>query len=448
MAKEILHMRVGENIGKVLLDIVQSRILDGDIDYAMSVYPKAFGMTDEHTMKILKNEMVVVANEDGTGVNLVHDEESLKENAHNIFDWHAIIKNTIDILNSFVDSITKIKDDFGKYCSSDIENYSIIEYMNRFFTTDELKSIGLHTIAARIIGSENSYICDNMLSSPQDIWDKFEGKFIGYEDISESNTTKWEKVLYLTVQYNKLIKILHQKYMDFEKTFLFLTENNLIERPNMIEATIEKIVSMLWKYSDDSKGYYHPLCNTCLYEYKNKLADDLLKTVYGNEYAKYGILKKNILDGYDAGWLSPDGEFYGGNGPTSSMIHINIADAIFEATANPYSEQMHNDGVNPWGGDDAPDYWLEKNGWVKIHHDDCYGSFIGHRNEEPTKEFPYHYNPTDIQIKMICDYADKFYGGKFYTEANALGRMRHTEPFSTYAVRQMDDLRIHEIFSM
>ena len=81
-----------------------------------------------------------------------------------------------------------------------------------------------------------------------------------------------------------------------------------------------------------------------------------------------------------------------------------------------------------------------------IHHEDCYGAFIGHRNEEPTPDYPYAYNPTDIQIKMICDYADKFYGGKFYTEADCLGRITHTEPYLTYKVRQMDDLMIHEIF--
>ena len=29
------------------------------------------------------------------------------------------------------------------------------------------------------------------------------------------------------------------------------------------------------------------------------------------------LLRKNILDGYDAGWLSPDGEFYGDVGEVS-----------------------------------------------------------------------------------------------------------------------------------
>ena len=47
---------------------------------------------------------------------------------------------------------------------------------------------------------------------------------------------------------------------------------------------------------------------------------------------------------------------------------------------------------------------------------------------------------------MICDYADKFYGGKFYTEANCFGRISHPDPYTTYKVRQMDEFKIHEIF--
>jgi hypothetical protein len=46
---------------------------------------------------------------------------------------------------------------------------------------------------------------------------------------------------------------------------------------------------------------------------------------------------------------------------------------------------------------------------------------------------------------MICDYIDKYYNGKFFTEANAFGRVRHTEPFTTYKVRQMDEFKLHEI---
>jgi hypothetical protein len=128
------------------------------------------------------------------------------------------------------------------------------------------------------------------------------------------------------------------------------------------------------------------------------------------------------------------------------MIHMNLADKIFDAPTNKYAVQMAKDNVDKFGGNDGPDYWLEKHGWIKIHHNDIYGSFIGRKGEEPTKDYPYAYCPTEIQIKMICDYADKFYGGKFYTEANAFGRSRHKDPFTTYAVRQMDEIKLHEIF--
>lgn len=435
-------MRVGPLIGEHLLEIAQSNISKGDVEYAMSVYPKAFGMQKEHTLMILKNQAVVVADEDGEGVSLRDDPELIADNAHNILDWALIIENRQKDIYNTIYAIHKTANDFMKLYNGNIEDYSILDMMSRYFSNEQLKTIGKHNIAARMIGSPDGKICDRGNSNPTSVWESIE-----YAMESEDNDlSKWEKILFYTVQYNKLIKMLHKEYMNFENTYLFLVENEFIKKPSRIEHMIEMAVEVLWKFSDTSTGYYHPLCNTGLYDYKEKLSDDLMKTKFGNEYAKNGIIKKDIMDGYDAGWLSPDGEFYGANGETSAMIHMNLAEQIFNAPCNIYAVRMTKDGVSIMSGIESPEYWLEKHGWVKIHHEDCYGAFIGRRNEEPTPDYPYAYNPTDIQIKMICDYADKFYGGKFYTEANCLGRITHTEPHSTYAVRQMDDLKIHEIF--
>ena len=265
------------------------------------------------------------------------------------------------------------------------------------------------------------------------------------ENYDNSDVSKYEKVLYYTVKYNKLIRMLHKEYLKFENTYLFLVENGFINKPSRVEHAIEMAVEILWKFSDTSTGYCHPLCNTGLYEYKEKLSDDLMKTKFGNEFVKAGILQKDIMDGYDAGWLSPHGEFYGSDGETSSMIHMNIAEQIFNGSGSKYAIAMAKDGVSIMDIN-SPEQWLTSHGWIKIHHNDCYGSFIGRRDEAPTKDYPYPYCPTEVQIKMICDYIDKYYGGKFYTEANALGRVRHTEPFTTYKVRQMDEFKLHEIF--
>lgn len=454
MKKETLHMRVGPLIGEHLLEITQSNILKGDVEYAMSVYPTAFGMTKEHAIMILKNQAVVVTDEDGEGVSLKDDSDLIADNAHNILDWELIIENRQKDIYNMLYTIHKTANVFMKYYNGNIEDYSILDMISRYFNNEQLKSIGKHNIAARICGSPECKICDKGNSNPTSVWERLEGQVESYltdiDEYGESDMSyppaKWEIILYLTVRYNKLIRMLHKEYMNFENTYLFLVENGFIKKPSRIEHMIEMAVEVLWKFSDTSTGYYHPLCNTGLYEYKEKLSDDLIKTKFGKEFAQNGILKKDIMDGYDAGWLSPDGEFYGADGDTSTMIHMNLADQIFNAPCNIYAVRMAKDGVSTMSGIESPEYWLEKHGWVKIHHDDCYGAFIGHRNEEPTPDYPYAYNPTDIQIKMICDYADKFYGGKFYTEANALGRITHTEPYSTYKVRQMDDLKIHEIF--
>ena len=420
---EQLYMRVGDNIGEIMLDIAQTNIQKGNIEYGVNVYNEGFGIPEDLAIKLLKNKLVMVTDEDGKCVSLTDEHELLKNNSHNILDWKYITNHKIESINSLLENLTDTETDFMKFYHGDIEDYSILDMMERYFNKSELKNIAKHTIAARILGDSECKTCDKGYSNPQDIWDSFEDKFVGYENIGDTDTTNWEKILYLTVRYNKLIKMLHKEYMSFEKLYLFLEDNGFIDHINMIENTCENVVKKLWQFSDTDKGYYHPLCNEGLYNYKNKLQEDILNTKFGNEYAKYNIVKKNIMDGYDAGWLSPEGDFYGGNGPTSAMIHANIATEITKDWMN---------------GEEK----LNEKSWIKIHHSEVYGFFRWSKDDtDDTKLFC----PTAIQIKMICDYADKFHNGQVYTQPQIV---KATEPVSTYKLRQMDDLKLHELFRL
>ena len=451
MANNELHMTVGSLLGETLLDIAQNNISKGDIEKGIDTYVNSIiGFTKEYTLMLLKNKAVLVTDEDGESVSLTDDAEAIKENAHRIYDWNFIIEKKISDIQKIRESLVITEREFHKYYQDDIENYNIINMMLRHFTRDQLKYIGLYTIAARIIGSLDGNICDKGNSNPTSIWEKIEDKIEFSQEYGDpeydEDISRYELILYFTVRYNKLMKNLHKEYMAFNNLYFFLIENDFIKRPNLIELILENTVSTLMEFADTSKGYYHPLCNEGLYRYKEQLHDDLLKTKIGMEYAKNGIIEKNIMDGYDAGWLSPDGEFYGANGETSALLHMNIAEQIFNAPANKYAEQMINDGVTIFGSGDQPDYWLEKNGWIKIHHNEIYGSFVGERDPaKRTKDFPYHYCPTEIQIKMVCDYADKFYGGKFLTEASCIGFKKDPE-VTTYKVRQMDEFKLRETF--
>ena len=446
---ETLHFTIGPLIGEQLLDIAQTNISKGNVEYGANVYKVAFqGFTDELTIKVLKNQLVVVTDKDGTSISLSDDSKLIKKNSHNILDWRYIMKEKHNNLKDLLQNLLDTEETFNKYYVGNIRDYDMLEMMKRYYDDEEMKVMsGKANIAARICGTPDCKICSKGNSNPQSVWESFEGRVERYlEDPEEyDRPTKWEIILVLTVKYNKLIRMIQKEYMNYENTYIFLTENNFIEKALYNETFIENIISSLVKFCNTSEGYNHPLCNTGLYGYKTDLYNDLMKTKYGNEYIQNGLIKNDIMDGYDAGWLSPDGEFYGANGETSAMIHMNLADQIFDGNST-YANKMKEDSISKFGGINSPDYWLEKHGWIKIHHNDCYGSFIGRRNEKPTPDYPYSYIPTKIQVNMICDYADKFYGGKFYTEANALGRSLHTEPFSTYAVRQMDDIKLHEIF--
>ena len=159
----------------------------------------------------------------------------------------------------------------------------------------------------------------------------------------------------------------------------------------------------------------------------------------GNEFEKYGILKRDIGDEYVTAWLSPDGDFYANDGSAGALGHMVMADQIFEWTASPIRNMMDKDGVVRFGST-SPERWLEKHGWMKIHHNECHGTYSPIMVDEGWLP-----EPTEIQIKMVCDYIDNHFNGKLYTEPQII---RQTDPVSTYKLRQMDKFKLRELFEI
>jgi hypothetical protein len=100
---------------------------------------------------------------------------------------------------------------------------------------------------------------------------------------------------------------------------------------------------------------------------KQRLSEFMENEMRIEEYHKTELKPVEITEGYDAGWLSPDGEFYSLNGDVRNLLHLNIAERLLASKKIPVKE-MRN-----------PDRWLEENGWVKVHHDWILfsGSFYG-----------------------------------------------------------------------
>ena len=127
------------------------------------------------------------------------------------------------------------------------------------------------------------------------------------------------------------------------------------------------------------------------------------------EYHQTELKPVEITEGYDAGWLSPDGDFYGLNGSVGNMLHLNIAERLLASKKIPVKEMR------------TPDRWLEENGWVKIHHDWILfsGSFYGK-------------TLTDAQIDKLYRYGQACCKGVLLLgtsqEPITATRLRATEP--------------------
>ena len=410
--KEILHMKLGQNIGEILLEIAQTAIQEGNPGKAIKIYKDSLiGFTEEYIVKLLKNECVLIVADDKVSVELTDSEVERSINQKNICDWYGWLKLRLEYIMETAKSLNTMRDEFIQNTHSSILDYNITKYAK----SEKVEELGIHNIVAKLIAGDHFF---NLCSSGENLWDNL------CTEVESGNPEKYQKALYLIVKYVDCIRTLHKEYMCFSRLYAFLIRTGLAEKPTFLESYLESVLDLLCDFADTNKGYYHPLCNTKLYEYKEAIDDDILSTEFGKEYCRYGILEKNIMDGYDAGWLSPDGKFYGDNGPVSSMLHLRICERLV-------SDNMDGDRE------------LERKGWIKIHHNEVYGVFIGFMN--PKEDFPYQYRPTDTQIRLVCDYIDKFYGGRLYNRPQGVEK---TEPISTYELRQMDDIGLHELFAL
>lgn len=404
-----LNIRIGKNIGTILLEIAQTAIKDGNTQKAIDTYTKALnGFTEEYAVKVLKNDYVLVT--DGEVVSLTDSESERISNKGNITDWNFWLERKLEYMTEICKSLNSIEKQFERY--GNILDFNITIPIKNYFDLELAKKVGLDDIVAKLIVGEKCGKEDN------DVWDEL------CSNVKCEQAKMHEMELYLIAKYVDNIRILHKEYMAFAKVYEFLINNGLADRPLFFEKNLEFPIKKLCIFSDTKNGYYHPICNAKLSECKKQIIDDVNSTPLGNEYMRIGIVEKNIMDGYDAGWLSPDGKFYGENGPTSNMIHLSIAECLKKNNLNGDRE-------------------LENEGWIKIHDDEVYGCFIGEL--KPSSDFPFAYCPTEIQVKMICDYIDKYHNGKLYTRPKIV---KTTDAISTYELRQMGKVMLHKLFGL
>lgn len=436
------HMKIGSNLPKILLEIAQENILNGDVEKGIITFTDSLnGFNKEYALMCLKNEAVLVVNEEEQTMVLDDDEQLRNENQEYIYDWNKLLNDQEIHLVNLANNLQETKQLFENIKgmrARDIENYSLQNMMLEYFSEEQVSKIGVHNLAAKLIKGDDFAL--NLYGNGSTVWqhlcDKVE---------TDIDVKFYEKALYYTVKYVNIIRNIHREYLKFDKQYHFLVDNGLAKKILFVEQVVRRICYILKEFSDLNKGYYHGMCDEALSDYKKQIIEDIKNTTWGNEYLENNFLLTNIEDGYDAGWLSPNGMFIGANGDTSSLIHMCLAEDIWKGNSI-YGKRMREDNVSQYSNL-SPEYWLEKEGWLKIHHDEIYGYFKYKKNAEIIhKEDKVLYCPTEKQIEMICKYVDKFYNGKFYM-APLILRDHYDKPLYTRDIKQMDEIALHNAFT-
>lgn len=423
---DTLTMRIGSNLPLIMLETAQTNIAKGKINDAEKLYIEGLhGFTREYMIGLLQNKYVLVVNEYTQEMVLSDDPELIKNNAKNIFDWDGILfdkLNNIEVIKAY---ISDISDEFNNITAAEITDFGIYEHGKKTNTLDVCH------MCAKIING-NGLCWKTGGDGP--IWEKLVTSKVEDGTITDNIVVYW----YIT-EYVKNIQTLTEEVVKFCNIYNYLYTHKLCNRMSYLADKLEYIFEIIDAFLDTSKGYYHPLCNVEIYSLKESLMDRLMRCPQGNEFEKYGILKRDIGDEYVTAWLSPDGDFYANDGSAGALGHMVMADQMFDWTASPIHHMMDNDGVVRFGSM-SPERWLERHGWMKIHHNECHGTYSPVMVDEGWLP-----EPTEIQIKMVCDYIDNHYNGKLYTEPQIL---RRTDAVSTYKLRQMDKFKLRELFEI
>ena len=414
-----LQFTLGENINEVLLDIAQNKMKAGDFDGALQVYTQSFeGFPATLAVSILQGKHAIRPIDGGRNIDVTDDAEVLEESRSHLVDWNTVISSSIKRAKEYCEYINWLK----SKVSIDLNDYCLTRYMtNPSNDKDEL--VPLSTLTARYLAGhhiEGNYRLPNF----QRMMD------LGDENIDELNSD--ELNYYCIVRYVHAIKNLHNELVTLGKMWQELLKWDLINHVPFLADLYENCLhDYLSDFYDTEKGYHHVACDEAVIEMKEQMYEEMRMTEFGKEFFRNGILSKDILDGYDAGYLAPDGTFYGLRGETNDLLHVQLGDMLTEKKFKDLKQSSSFD----------IEYALMQEGYMKIHHDRVFGLYAFKR-DEVGKNCKL-WCPTEAQLQAIYEYANKFYGGQINTDSTFGYKM-----VSVSALRQMDEIALRNTFNI
>lgn len=356
---ENLHFTLDKSAGKLLAQIAQEHLLYNlDATKAIETFTKSLiGLPYDMAIKLLSGELVIEVEDGGVDVNVVpRDEYKHKDYPReNFAHWYnrkyKELRLSGDLIRQGLEGIRR----------SISHSYGVFEFEFNYTTI-------------------RKYISEKDISDIEDIIDNDPR----VEDIRRMFRLA-DSYLKQTYKLFNVLDFLEKVYPDQINPFngcvsggrFTIVDDVAILLNSLVEYDYEIIEASIAAEDDNIQNYI-------------KASQEIAQTL------KSLIQPVNITGNYSAGWLSPDGKYYGLNGGIANMLHMNIADALRKKFR---IEDGFEIGENP-------DSWLENNGWVKIH-----GNWVLYSGYDQERFKKKNIPLTDLQKTQLKNYGNACYKG-------------------------------------
>lgn len=400
---------IPENIDELLIKDAREYICDMQFDEAVKVYTQ-YGISKQDAYAIIRGEKFVKQSKDTEyGIVLSTDNASLSNKRNNVmWNWDVKAQLLYDHIVEDNESVVYIKK--SRPFGLDINYYDLHK-------SQQVTGVSANSIVNAIINNTPLYDIRKLSR-------------ILNSDINELPTFE-SKCTYVVSTYMKCIYYLYIDLMKFLKNYEWMREAGLVKHIRFVEDTIETSLKFLKDFIDAAD---YNTCKGKFSKYIKNMRKDILTTKFGKEYFEHEVLKKDFLDGYNAGWLAPNGDFYGSNEDERTLIHLTLSDIICK---------FANIKIlyNLCGIKFSEEHLLSANGWMKVHFNEVYGSY--RHNKDDDKTSAQLYTPTNIQVDLLANYADKFYNGIITT---GLDPFSNKVEIKSSRLRQADEIQLHEMW--
>lgn len=343
MKTESLHFSIGEDAGKLVMQIAQEHLIYNlDVDKAIKTLTDSLeGCPMEYILGLLSGDCVLL-------VDVKEQVFLLDTEGNNYLDFPKI--NMSEWCKEKTNEIITSGENLSKALQQMVSKINN-KVINKTYNYSEI---------IKFIAGDNDVIIDSLMETEEvselallyKVVREYIEKSRKYQYVIE-----WMQKSYkLNLIDNEYLEVLNEVYYDFD-ILLTLDFSKIIEKDLSLSSFIEAAIE-------------------------------------NDKIIEKGIEPVDIMDNYSAGWLSPEGIFYGLRGEIANMLHNQIADALQEKGIIPKTEKTEfgDREVNP-------DSWLEQQGWVKIHGNNI--QFAGNLNNKLGKE---NVLMTEKQIEIIRDY--------------------------------------------